>query len=98
MPSPVPKVSTTPLTFAPADEILLIRTDRLREDVRRLHPLLDLLDPPEGDETTLFAGRLVELLERIEASYQTHARAYHDLEARLASLDERLALLLGETD
>ena len=86
------------IPFSPPLEVLSTRTDLLREDVRRLHPLLDLLDPQEGDETTLFAGRLLDLLTRIEASYSDQAAAFRSLTTRLDAIDARLALLLGEPD
>ena len=91
------------LSLPPAAEILLTRTDRIREDVRALHPLLDLLDPPEGDPTLDLARSLLSLLMGMEATLAAQAQAFRSLEARLSaietmllSLDDRLALLLGE--
>ena len=79
-------------------EILSTRMDRLREDVHRLHPLLDLMEPREGDETAAIAGRLLDVLTTIDASYREQAAAFQDLLNRLAAIDARLALLLGEPD
>ena len=87
-----------PSPFLPALEVLSTRMDLLREDVRQLHPLLDLMEPREGDETAAFAGRLLDVLTTIEASYREQATAFRALSARLEAIDARLALLLGEPD
>lgn len=85
-------------TFRPQMDTLLTRSNRIREDIRRLHPLLELLELREGDETAHFAARLLDLLTRIEDSYAEQVRAFRSLEDRLGHLDNRLALLLGYTD
>lgn len=43
-----------------------LKLDKTREDVRRLHPLQQLLDPEQQDVTTEFAERLIGLLLDVE--------------------------------
>ena len=76
--------------------------DRTREDVRRLHPLLQLLDPDQGDITTEFATRLITLLIDVEArlaeqtaTFTAQAAEMSGLRSQLDDLQSDLAFLMG---
>lgn len=80
-----------------------LKLDKTREDVRRLHPLLQLLDPEQQDVTTEFAERLIGLLIEVDnrlveqaTAFRTLATAMEALERRIHALEEKLDFLLGE--
>ncbi|SHI33296.1 hypothetical protein SAMN05444404_0010 [Ruegeria lacuscaerulensis ITI-1157] len=82
-----------------------LKLDKTREDVRRLHPLLQLLDPEQQDVTTEFAERLIGLLIDVEnrlaeqaTAFRTLATVMEALERRIRALEERLDFLLGEIE
>lgn len=82
-----------------------LKLDKTREDVRRLHPLLQLLDPEQQDVTTEFAERLIGLLIEVEnrlaeqaTAFRTLATAMEALERRIDALEEKLDFLLGEIE
>ncbi len=82
-----------------------LKLDKTREDVRHLHPLLQLLDPEQQDVTTEFAQRLIGLLLDVESqlaeqatAFRTLATAMEALERRIDALEEKLDFLLGEIE
>lgn len=82
-----------------------LKLDKTREDVRRLHPLLQLLDPDQQDVKTEFAQRLIGLLLDVESQLAEQATAFRAsatvmdaLERRIRALEERLDFLLGEIE
>lgn len=82
-----------------------LKLDKTREDVRRLHPLLQLLDPEQQDVTKEFAERLIGLLLEVEnrlaeqaTAFRASATVMEALERRIRALEERLDFLLGEIE
>ena len=82
-----------------------LKLDKTREDVRRLHPLLQLLDHEQQDVTTEFAERLIGLLLEVEnrlaeqaTAFRTLATAMEASERRIHALGEKLDFLLGEIE
>ena len=82
-----------------------IKIDKTREDVQRLHPLLQLLDPAQEAQTSEFAERLLNLLLELQKGQadnsRTQVRIGQTLDAlnhRLARLEQSIEFLLGEVD
>lgn len=82
-----------------------LKLDKTREDVRRLHPLLQLLDHEQQDVTTEFAERLIGLLLEVEnrlaeqaTAFRTLATAMEASERQIHALGEKLDFLLGEIE
>ncbi|SEN34430.1 hypothetical protein SAMN04488003_113117 [Loktanella fryxellensis] len=76
--------------------------DKTREDVRRLHPLLQLLEPDQADITTEFAMRLITLLVEVEerlteqtAAFMVQTAEMSGLRTQLDGLQSDLAFLMG---
>lgn len=81
------------------------KLDLTREDVRTLHPLLQLLDPEQTDVTMEFAERLIGLLIRNEEAMEQQARAFRQMTSEMSQLrremeqmKESIAFLLGEPE
>ncbi|KQI67915.1 hypothetical protein AN189_12560 [Loktanella sp. 3ANDIMAR09] len=79
--------------------------DKTREDVRRLHPLLQLLDPDQADITTEFAVRLIGLLVEVEerlteqtAAFMAQTAEMSGLRSQLDDLQADMAFLMGSGD
>ncbi|SEN89680.1 hypothetical protein SAMN04488003_1583 [Loktanella fryxellensis] len=79
--------------------------DKTREDVRRLHPLLQLLDPDQADITTEFAMRLITLLVEVEerlaeqtAAFTAQTTEISALRSQLDGLQTDLDFLMGTSD
>ncbi len=82
-----------------------LKIDQTREDVRQLHPLLQLLDPAQEEQTSDFAERLLNLLIELQMGQadnrRTQVRIGQTLDAlnhRLARLEQSIEFLLGEVD
>ena len=91
-------MTETPTPFRSPLDLLANRSDLLREDNPTLFPLLELLDPPEGDATTQLARRLLDLLGQVDTTLDAQVLTFEALTARLDAVDARLTMLLGEPD
>ena len=81
------------------------KLDLTREDVRTLHPLMQLLDPEQTDVTMEFAERLIGLLIRNEEAMEQQAKAFRQMTLEMSQLrremeqmEQSLAFLLGAPD
>jgi len=68
------------------------KIDATQKDVRKLHPLLQLLDPEETDVTVEFAQRLIGLLIDVEERLSEQGQAF----TRLADKMDRLSVELED--
>ncbi|APX11375.1 hypothetical protein [Tateyamaria omphalii] len=66
------------------------KIDTTREDVRKLHPLLQLLDSEETDVTVEFAERLIGLLIDVEERLSQQTDAFTRLADKMDRLSEKL--------
>lgn len=89
--------------FLTGHDLTQIKLDKTREDVRRLHPLLQLLDPAQDDLATEFADRLIQLLLNLEqqvsdqtALIRRQSAALQRLEDQILAIEGDLTFMLGE--
>lgn len=82
-----------------------LKLDKTREDVRRLHPLLYLLDPGQTDITLEFAERIIGLLVDVEErlaeqteAFRTQSKEMAALRSQLDGLQSDIAFLMGTGD
>jgi len=82
-----------------------LKLDKTREDVRRLHPLLHLLDPEQTDITLEFAQRMIGLLVEVEErlaeqteAFRTQTKEMAALRSQLGGLQSDVAFLMGTGD
>ncbi|MCK0166963.1 hypothetical protein MWU52_05305 [Jannaschia sp. S6380] len=81
------------------------KLDLTRQDVRTLHPLLQLLDPEQTDVTMEFAERLIGLLIRNEEAMEQQTKAFQELTLEMSQLrremeqmKQSIAFLLGDPE
>ena len=77
-------------TLKPDAEVLTSKIDEMREDVRRLLPILSLLEPPEHDNTTSFAERILAFMHNIEANYSAQTAEFTALRRELGETTEQM--------
>lgn len=89
--------------FLTGHDLTQIKLDKTREDVQRLHPLLQLLDPAQDDLATEFADRLIELLLNLEqqvsdqtALIRQQSAALQRLEDQILAIEGDLAFMIGD--
>lgn len=89
--------------FLTGHDLTQIKLDKTREDVRRLHPLLQMLDPEQDDLTTEFADRLIQLLLNLErqlsdqtALIRQQSAVLQRLEDQILAIEGDLAFMVGE--
>lgn len=74
------------------------KLDLTREDVRRLHPLLHLLDPEQNTATDEFAERLITALIGVEQQMQQQVNAFAELSRAVTELQQDFGYLMGEPE
>ena len=79
-------------------DVLKTKIDFTREDVRKLHPLLGLLEPQNPDQISGFAERLIQFMSEIDTSYREQAAELSDLKKEIRKMNAMLAYLIGDAD
>lgn len=84
-------------------DVLASKIDQMRKDLRTLLPLLGLLEPPDTDQMTSFAERLLAFMQEIETNYSAQTAQFAALRqdlrktnTRLDNLNEKLQFLTAE--
>lgn len=66
----------------------------MRVDIRKLLPLLNLLEPANPDQMTSFAERLLAFMQQIEGTYQDQTKAFHALRTEVRDINAKLNFLI----
>ena len=74
-------------------DVLASKIDEMRKDLRTLLPLLGLLEPPDHDQMSGFAERLLAFMQEIEMNYGAQATQFAALRDDLQRTDARLNVL-----
>lgn len=81
------------------------KINQTREDVRLLHPLLQLIDPEQDDLTQKFTEKLITFLMAVEKLLESQTTTLNRLTKMTAMLDQRmqgiekdLKFLVGEPE
>lgn len=69
-------------------EILSNKIDAMREDIRRLLPILSLLEPADRDQMAGFAERLLAFMQEIQDGYSDQAREFEGLRKEIRTSNE----------
>ncbi|WP_299648376.1 hypothetical protein [uncultured Tateyamaria sp.] len=69
-------------------EILSSKIDAMREDIRRLLPMLSLLEPADRDQMAGFAERLLAFMQEIQDGYRDQAREFERLRKEIQTSNE----------
>ncbi|QIK41513.1 hypothetical protein [Pontivivens nitratireducens] len=75
-------------------EVLTSKIDEMRVDIRKLMPLLNLLEPTNPDQMTSFAERLLAFMQQIDEGYQNQAEAFHALRTEVRDINAKLNFLI----
>lgn len=75
-----------------------LKLDRTREDVRALHPILQLLDPAQEDLTSEFAEKLLGLLMGIQEQIREQTGVIEKQAKIISSLRQNLEHLQADMD
>ena len=75
-------------------EVLTSKIDEMRVDIRKLMPLLNLLEPANPDQMTSFAERLLAFMQQIEMTYHEQTEAFHALRREVRDINVKLNFLI----
>ena len=78
----------------PDSDALMQNLHLAREDIRRLHPLLVLLEPQDRDEMAGFAERLIQFMSDIETAYLDQTREFLALRSEVSEMNRKLRFLV----
>lgn len=79
-------------------ETVKTKLDLVREDIRRLFPILSLLEPQDRDQISGFAERLIQFMGEIDASYRDQAAEFSAMKVQLRAINAKLEYLIGDDD
>jgi len=74
--------------------VLTAKIDEMRVDIRKLMPLLNLLEPANPDQMTSFAERLLAFMQQIEGTYHDQTKAFHALRSEVRDINVKLNFLI----
>lgn len=82
------------MTMISDAEVLKTKIDHAREDIKKLHPLLDLLAPQDRDQINGFAEKLMGLMVEIKEGYAEQDRQFRAMRQSFEDVSRKLDFLL----
>jgi len=80
----------------PDNEVLKTKIDYAREDIKKLLPLLTLLEPADQDQITSFAEKLMGLMIEIKECYVEQDRQFRAMRQSFEALSKKMDFLLED--
>ncbi|SOH95636.1 hypothetical protein SAMN06273572_1145 [Monaibacterium marinum] len=78
-------------------EVLTSKIDEMRVDIRKLMPLLNLLESANPDQMTSFAERLLAFMQQIDEGYHDQAKAFYALRTEVRDINAKLNFLIEDS-
>ncbi len=82
------------MTMISDTEVLKTKIDYLRDDIKKSHPLLDLLAPQDRDQINGFAEKLMGLMIEIKEGYAEQDRQFRAMRRSFEDVSRKLDFLL----
>jgi predicted nucleotide-binding protein (sugar kinase/HSP70/actin superfamily) len=82
------------MTMISDNEVLKTKIDHAREDIRKLYPLLELLEPQDRDQISGFAEKLMGLMVEIREGYTEQDRQFRAMRQSFEEVNRKLDFLL----
>ena len=77
-------------------EVLKTKIDLARDDIKKMHPLLSLLEPQDREQIAGFAEKMIAMMIEVKQGYLEQDREFRMMRQSFEEVNRKLDFLLAE--